>query len=59
MVLLATLVVVWGGPSIFADAQNVIGIDLGSEWIKIAVVQRSAGVSHASKNPHSRLTTDT
>ena len=25
-------------------AQNVLGIDFGSEWIKLAVVQRSAGV---------------
>ena len=29
------------GPSV---AQNVLGIDFGSEWIKLAVVQRSAGV---------------
>lgn len=27
-----------------AAAQNVLGIDFGSEWIKLAVVQRSAGV---------------
>lgn len=27
-----------------AAAQNVVGIDFGSEWIKLAVVQRSAGV---------------
>jgi molecular chaperone DnaK (HSP70) len=26
------------------SAQVVIGIDFGSEWIKLAVVQRSAGV---------------
>ena len=29
------------GPSV---AQNVLGVDFGSEWIKLAVVQRSAGV---------------
>ncbi len=29
------------GPAV---AQNVLGIDFGSEWIKLAVVQRSAGV---------------
>jgi hypothetical protein len=27
-----------------AVAQNVLGIDFGSEYIKLAVVQRSAGV---------------
>lgn len=27
-----------------SSAQNVVGIDFGSEWIKLAVVQRSAGV---------------
>ena len=27
-----------------AAAQNVLGIDFGSEFIKLAVVQRSAGV---------------
>ena len=27
-----------------AFAQNVLGIDFGSEFIKLAVVQRSAGV---------------
>jgi len=39
LLLLAALACV--GPSV---AQNVLGIDFGSEWIKLAVVQRSAGV---------------
>lgn len=43
--LVAALLVGMGGPSMFCEAQNVVGIDFGSEWIKIAVVQRSAGVS--------------
>jgi hypothetical protein len=44
--LLCALLVCWNGPSMFCDAQNVLGIDFGSEWIKLAIVQRgSAGVS--------------
>jgi hypothetical protein len=39
--LLVILALAGLGPSL---AQNVLGIDFGSEWIKLAVVQRSAGV---------------
>ena len=39
--LLALVTLACVGPSV---AQNVLGIDFGSEWIKLAVVQRSAGV---------------
>jgi hypothetical protein len=39
--LLVILALAGVGPSL---AQNVLGIDFGSEWIKLAVVQRSAGV---------------
>jgi len=39
--LLVVVALAGVGPSV---AQNVLGIDFGSEWIKLAVVQRSAGV---------------
>lgn len=39
--LLVLLALAGVGPSV---AQNVLGLDFGSEWIKLAVVQRSAGV---------------
>jgi hypothetical protein len=39
--LLVVLALAGVGPSV---AQNVLGLDFGSEWIKLAVVQRSAGV---------------
>ena len=36
----------------YSSAQNVLGVDFGSEFIKLAVVQRSAGVQVLTQPSH-------